>query len=217
MIVVRLDAGGFPETSQGSLRHAGAGGPAAARNANGRADKREKRTEEDWRGHMILRSVTLAAAILMSAGASIAADSTAVEKDGTIWRDADGNPTYKIGDDGIPDYRTWMGYKRYTGNCMPCHGPDGAGSSFAPDLTASLKSIDYEKFAEVVSSGQQNVWHPVNSVMPAWGTDLNVMCYLDDIYAYLRGRSDGKLGRGEPKRPEVDKQAKDDAYACLGF
>ncbi|ODN69518.1 c-type cytochrome, methanol metabolism-related [Methylobrevis pamukkalensis] len=167
---------------------------------------------------MLWRKVTLAAAIILCAGTGFAAaDSTAVEKDETLWRDAEGDPTYKIGDDGLVDYRTYMGYKRYTGNCMPCHGPDGAGSTFAPDLTGSLKTIDYTKFTEVVSSGQQNVWHPSNSVMPAWGTDLNVMCYIDDIYVYLRARSDGAVGRGEPKRPPVDKAAKDAAYSCLGF
>ena len=29
--------------------------------------------------------------------------------------------------------------------------------------------------------------------MPSFGTDRNVMCYLDDIYVYLRARSDAKL------------------------
>jgi hypothetical protein len=32
--------------------------------------------------------------------------------------------------------------------------------------------------------------------MPAFGTNPNVMCYLDDIYAYLRARSDGVIGAG---------------------
>jgi hypothetical protein len=36
--------------------------------------------------------------------------------------------------------------------------------------------------------------------MPAFGTVEDVMLYLDDIYAYLKARSDGALGRGCPER-----------------
>jgi len=32
----------------------------------------------------------------------------------------------------------------------------------------------------------------MKKVMPSFGADRNVMCYLDDIYLYLRVRSDGK-------------------------
>ena len=37
-------------------------------------------------------------------------------------------------------------------------------------------------------------------VMPAFGTVADVLEHLDDIYAYLKARSDGALGRGRPKR-----------------
>jgi hypothetical protein len=43
-------------------------------------------------------------------------------------------------------------------------------------------------------------------VMPAFGTDKNVMCVIDDIYVYLRARSDGALGRDRPQNHE-DKPA----------
>jgi hypothetical protein len=36
--------------------------------------------------------------------------------------------------------------------------------------------------------------------MPAFGTTVDVVTYLDDIYAYLKARSDGALGRGRPQR-----------------
>jgi len=161
----------------------------------------------------------IAAAALVMAGSAYAADPTAVSQDDTgKWLDANGDPTYKKNDDGTWDYYTWMGYKRYTANCMPCHGPDGMGSSFAPPLVESLKKLDYSAFSGIVASGQQNKWNTAgNSIMPAWGTDLNVMCYMDYIYVYLRGRSDGAIDRGEPKKPPVNKAAKDAAYACLGF
>jgi len=36
--------------------------------------------------------------------------------------------------------------------------------------------------------------------MPPFGTVPDVVNYLDDIYAYLKARSDGKLPRGRPER-----------------
>jgi methanol metabolism-related c-type cytochrome len=102
--------------------------------------------------------------------------------------------------DGHVDQNTYNGYRRYGESCLRCHGPDGAGSSYAPNLTDSLKSMDYDKFTETVINGRQNVTTSSNNVMPAFGTTEDVVEYLDDIYGYLKARSDGVLGRGRPKR-----------------
>lgn len=131
--------------------------------------------------------------------------------------DSGGNPIYAKTEDGAFDYQTWRGYKKYSANCLACHGPDGLGSSFAPNLTESLQRISYYDFTGIIVNGQQNKWHPVNSIMPAWGEDLNVMCFLDGIYVYLRGRADGAIGRGEPKKPAINKEAQAAENACLGF
>ena len=48
--------------------------------------------------------------------------------------DADGNPTFKIQEDGTVDWYTFSGYRRYHSDCHVCHGPDGVGSSYAPAL-----------------------------------------------------------------------------------
>ena len=134
------------------------------------------------------------------------------------YTDPAGNPTYFIGDDGKFDWYTWRGYKKFMANCMQCHGPDGLGSSFAPNLTDQLTQLSYYDFAGIVVSGQKNKWNPSgNSVMPAWGDDPNVMCSLDAIYIYLRARADGVAARGEPKPHEADKEAKQSEYSCLGF
>ncbi|WP_237153498.1 c-type cytochrome, methanol metabolism-related [Oryzibacter oryziterrae] len=167
---------------------------------------------------MFVKTLTFVAAMLV-AGAAYANDPAPVSQDDAgKWLDANGDPTYKKEADGTVDYYTWMGYKRYTANCMACHGPDGMGSSFAPPLAKSLQKFDYSTFAGIVASGQQNKWNTAgNSVMPAWGTDLNVMCYMDYIYVYLRARADGAIDRGEPKKPPLNKTAKEAAYSCLGF
>lgn len=102
--------------------------------------------------------------------------------------------------DGKVDQHTYNGWRRYTESCLRCHGPDGAGSSYAPDLTQSLKSMSEENFKEVVVNGRVNVNAASENVMPPFGTVEDVMSYLDDIYAYLKARSDGVLDRGRPQR-----------------
>ncbi len=132
--------------------------------------------------------------------------------------DPAGNPTYLVDADGKVDWYAWRGYKKYMANCMQCHGPDGLGSSFAPNLTDQLQNLSYYDFAGIVVSGPKNVWSTSgNSVMPAWGEDPNVMCSMDAIYIYLRARADGVVGRGEPKRIANNKAAQDEEYSCLGF
>ncbi|MCB8838257.1 c-type cytochrome [Aurantimonas sp. VKM B-3413] len=134
------------------------------------------------------------------------------------YKDSAGNPVYNISADGTYDWYAWRGYKKYMANCMQCHGPDGLGSSFAPNLTDQLTNLSYYDFAGIVVSGQKNKWSPSgNSVMPAWGEDPNVMCSLDAIYVYLRGRADGVIPRGEPKPHDKNKEAQDQEYSCLGF
>jgi hypothetical protein len=36
--------------------------------------------------------------------------------------------------------------------------------------------------------------------MPAFGHVEDVATYIDDLYAYLKARADGALGRGRPQR-----------------
>jgi methanol metabolism-related c-type cytochrome len=102
--------------------------------------------------------------------------------------------------DGKVDQGTYNGWRRYHSSCHTCHGPDGLGSSYAPSLVDSLKVISYDDFAEVVINGRENVSTSQQSVMPAFGTVMDVATYIDDIYAYLKARSDGALGRGRPQR-----------------
>jgi methanol metabolism-related c-type cytochrome len=124
---------------------------------------------------------------------------------------------YHVADDGTVDWPTFSGFRRYNSICHTCHGPDGVGSTFAPALTESLKRLSYEQFTEIVVNGKQEVNTAVQKKMPAFGTDPNVMCYLDDIYAYLKARSDGAVGRGRPaKHADKPPEAKEAEDACMG-
>lgn len=121
------------------------------------------------------------------------------------WMLNSGEPTYRISEDGTVDWSTYEGFKRYHAECHTCHGPNGAGSTFAPALAESLKTVNYEQFKEIVSSGKT----AADKVMPAFASNPNVMCYIDDLYVYLKARADGALKSGAEAVKE--KVAKSDA------
>ena len=101
---------------------------------------------------------------------------------------------------GKVDKVTYNGWRRYTESCMRCHGPDGAGSSYAPDLVNSAKHMTQDQFNEIVVNGKTDVNTASQNVMPPFGTVEDVMDYLNDIWVYLKARADGALGRGRPPR-----------------
>ena len=102
--------------------------------------------------------------------------------------------------DGKVDQGTYNGYRRFGEACLRCHGQGGVGSSFAPNLTESLQRLSYEQFSEIVINGKQDLSAGQEKVMPSFGLVQDVALYLDDIYAYLKARSDGVIGTGRPQR-----------------
>lgn len=162
----------------------------------------------------------LAAVLAIGIGRAIAdgsGDPTAVKNDDGKWSDKNGTPTFHIDKNGKVDWYTFSGFRRYNASCIVCHGPDGAGSSYAPALVDSLKALSYMDFVNTVVNGKQEVNAASNEVMPAFGTNPNVMCYLDDIFIYLRARSDGALGRGRPQaHADKSKTAAAAEDSCMG-
>ena len=120
-------------------------------------------------------------------------DMTPVEELDGRWRNVEGIPTFKV-EDGVVDFATFNGFRRYHAECHVCHGPDGEGSTYAPALKESVLRMDYYDFMQAVASGRQGT----NSVMPAFGTNKNVWCYIDDIYVYLLAHGTDTIGRGRP-------------------
>jgi len=131
----------------------------------------------------------------------------------------DGTMTYNIAEDGTVDWYTYSGYKRYHSECHVCHGPGGDGSTFAPALRDSLKVLDYTKFVTVVMSGQQRDVAGTKYIMPALGDNPNVACFIDDLYAYIKARSDDVLPFGRPEKREAKtdaaKKFEDECFASL--
>ena len=164
-------------------------------------------------------ALVLAAAVFWSgvAGADGSGDPTAVKQEDGKYFDKQGNPTYKIQADGTVDWYTYSGFVRYHSECHVCHGPDGAGSSYAPALMDSLKTLSYSDFLGVVAGGKKAVNTAQDLVMPAFGTNKNVMCVIDDIYVYLRARANDAIGRGRPqKHEEKPEAAKKWTDSCFG-
>jgi methanol metabolism-related c-type cytochrome len=146
-----------------------------------------------------------------------AIDPAAVKSEDGKYFDKEGNPTFKVAPDGTVDWYTYSGYRRYHSECHVCHGPDGMGSTYAPGLADSLKTMSYGDFVGVVASGRKNVSSSQENVMPALGDNPNVACYMDDLYIYLRARANDAVGRVRPAK----KEDKPDAYteaenSCMG-
>ncbi len=170
---------------------------------------------------MRITRLVVAAALLVAAGgvafADGSGDPTAVKSEDGKYFDKEGNPTYKISSDGTVDWYTYSGYRRYHSECHVCHGPDGMGSTYAPALKESLKTMSYADFLSVVASGRKNVSTASENVMPAFGTNPNVACYMDDIYVYLRARANDAWGRVRPSKHEDKPEAYTEAEnACMG-
>jgi len=159
-------------------------------------------------------------AIAASGGIAVAetvVDPTAVRSENGKYLDKEGNPTFKVASDGTVDWYTYSGFRRYHSECHVCHGPDGMGSTYAPALKESLNTMSYADFLGVVATGRKNVSSSQENVMPAFGDNKNVVCYLDDIYVYLRARASDAIGRGRPARHEDKPPAVQKAEdACMG-
>ena len=150
--------------------------------------------------------------------AATADDNIAVDymEDGRYFT-VDDVPTFNITDEGAVDWPTYSGFRRYPSECHVCHGPEGEGSTYAPALKKSAIDMDYYDFVDVVVNGRKKVGAAENSVMPALGDNPNVMCYLDDIYVYLKARGVEAVPRGRPRKKEKKHDAIREAEnACLG-
>lgn len=167
---------------------------------------------------MTFHRAALAALLSSALGGIAAADNiTADREDGGKYFTADDIPTFHVAEDGTVDWPTYSGFRRYHSDCHVCHGPDGEGSTYAPALKQSALDMDYYDFVDVVVNGRKKVNAAEQSVMPSFGENPNVMCYLDDIYVYLKARGAGAVSRGRPPK----KEPKSDAIrvaedACLG-
>jgi len=135
------------------------------------------------------------------------------------WVLPDGAITYHVKANGGLDWYTYSGFKRYNdlGGCAACHGPSAHGSNYGPELVNALRTMDYARFVDMVAQHVRK--KPKGDfVMPDLGSNKSVMCYIGDIYTYLRARSQGALSAMRPvSRLQAPKpeQAKAFETKCL--
>jgi Cytochrome C oxidase, cbb3-type, subunit III len=97
---------------------------------------------------------------------------------------------YKVKDGNKVDPQTLMGWKTWRAlACERCHGAQQEGL-VGPALVDSLKVLSKEEFHNILMNGR-----PEKGMPPFNGSQM-VNENWEGLYAYLKGRSDGKIAPG---------------------
>ena len=101
----------------------------------------------------------------------------------------DAKAPYKVTDGYKVDANTMKGFRAWRqAACDRCHGPNQEGM-VGPSLINSLKTLTKDQFVTTVKNGR------LDKGMPSFGTNAAVTDNIDQLYAYLKGRSDGAITR----------------------
>src|SRR3954465_5712074 len=96
---------------------------------------------------------------------------------------------YTVVDGTKVDAETLKGFKTWrAAACDRCHGANQEGL-VGPSLIQSLKTLSKEDFKKTGRDGR------LNKGMVSFSTSKTVMDNLDNLYAYLKGRSNGDITR----------------------
>src|SRR5262245_21867404 len=126
--------------------------------------------------HCMLPVFLVAAGI----GSAVAADAPSTGNKAALYKVVDG---YKVDAHTLEGFRTWR-----AAACDRCHGANQEGL-VGPSLVDSLKVLTPEQFRQTVTYGR------LEKGMPSFKTSPTVMTHLDELYDYLKGRSDGAITR----------------------
>ena len=122
---------------------------------------------------MKLKTVLLSG-LLYLAGAASAQDKPYTVVDG-----------FKVDAATMKGFRTWR-----AAACDRCHGANQEGL-VGPSLVNSLKTLTKAEFIVTVTNGR------LDKGMQSFGSSPVVMNNIDQLYAYLKGRSDGAITRAK--------------------
>ncbi len=101
---------------------------------------------------------------------------------GPLYTVVDG---YKVDAETMKGFRTWR-----SAACDRCHGANQEGL-VGPSLIESLKTLTKEQVVTTVANGR------LEKGMPSFSASPVVMDGMDQLYAYLKGRSDGAITRAK--------------------
>lgn len=104
---------------------------------------------------------------------------------------AQDKPLYTVEDGTKVDAETMKGFRAWRqAACDRCHGAEQEGM-VGPSLVNSLKTLSKEEFIKTVRDGR------LDKGMQSFGNNPAVMNNIDQLYAYLKGRSDGAITKAK--------------------
>ena len=100
---------------------------------------------------------------------------------------------YTVVDGFYVDKNTMNGFRTWrAAACSRCHGANQEGM-VGPSLIEGLQILTKEEFVVTVTEGR------LEKGMPSFKTSKKVMSNIDNLYAYLKGRSDGAITKAKVK------------------
>ena len=101
------------------------------------------------------------------------------------------NELYTVVDGTKVDRNTLTGFRTWrAAACDRCHGANQEGM-VGPSLLESLKKLSREDFTLTVTEGR------LEKGMPTFKENKQVMDNIDQLYRYLKGRSNGDIVRAK--------------------
>jgi mono/diheme cytochrome c family protein len=98
---------------------------------------------------------------------------------------------YKVVDGNKVDGDTYLGWKTWRAlACERCHGAKQEGL-VGPSLIDAFKTLDKNEFHRTVFGGR------IDKGMPDFSSSQMMQKNWENLYAYLKGRSDGKINPGD--------------------
>ena len=102
-------------------------------------------------------------------------------------------PLYRVVDGNHVDSHTMNGWRTWRAMaCERCHGANQEGL-VGPSLVDDLKTMAREDFNKCILEGR------IDKGMPNFGEVKTVVDNIDNLYAFLKGRSDGAIPTGHLK------------------
>jgi len=161
----------------------------AAHAAVGETDRQYCERQQGIVRDVCLRDLDRAA---RDAAAPKAAPATA----GTSAAAGPGGAPYRVSGGFHVDAATFRGFQAWrAAACDRCHGASQQGL-VGPSLIESLKTLSKADFEKTVTQGR------LEKGMPSFAQNTTVMGNLDNLWAYLKGRSDGAITQAhvDPQR-----------------
>ncbi len=149
------------------------------------------------------RSVVLVSVVTMLAGAALVNEALAQGDPPPVVPGGKSvtTPLYTVKDGNQVDPKTLAGWKTWRAMaCERCHGASQEGL-VGPALVNSLKVLTKDQFHTTITQGR------VEKGMPNFGGVQLVQDNWENLYAYLKGRSEGNIAPGHLYPIQADQKA----------